>query len=247
MRINNVEISNFRILKSISTKMTEMMLLVGKNSSGKTSYFEIFDIFYGNKKFILSDFSKGLISKTIINSIYKDFKDLKNMDEESINKLIQRFPVIELKLTLDLSDIKDYSKIKPLIYEFQNNESLILVSRYKISNIVNFIKNYEEYKQKIEEKYKGVIDFFDYFIDEYENYYKVEHYTTKLGKHSKSPLIDNKIIEDIFRINIIKARRDVDDATDQNKQTISASLWKYFQLTNKSEVKHKHLFANQTS
>lgn len=246
MKITKVEISNFRALKNITTKMTEIMLLVGKNNSGKTSYFEIFDVFYGNKKFILADFSKGLISKPIINSIYEEFKNLENKNDESINILTQRFPLIELKLTLDLSDIKDYASIKPLIYEFENNDCLILVSRFKLNNILGLIRNFEDYNKKIAIKSQKEIDFFHYFLEEYDNYYKIEHYTTKPNKTEKSPLLDNNTIRDIFRINIIKARRDVDDATDQNKQAISSSLWKYFQLTEKTDVKYKHLFSEQT-
>jgi len=246
MKITNVEISNFRILRNISTSMTEIMLLVGKNNSGKTSYFEIFDVFYGNKKFVLADFSKGLISKVAINSIYEEFKNLKEISEESINLLVQRFPMIELKLTLDLSSVNDYSSIKPLLYELENNDCLILISRFKFYNIMSLFNNYENYNNKVTAKIKEKIDFFDYFLEEYDKYYRIEHYTTKPDKKEKSPIIDNSAIKDIFRINIIKARRDVDDATDQNKQAISSSLWKYFQLTGKTDIKYKHLFSDQT-
>lgn len=247
MKIIKVEINNFRLLKNLSVDMTDMMLLVGKNNSGKTSFFEIFELFLDSKKFALTDFSKGLITKENINKIYEDFEKLDERSPEKIEEIKLKLPTIDFNITIDLSNVSDYSSIKPLIYEFENNDELTLVSKYQADDLVKIIDDYKLYNSKILELDKTSIDFFDFLVEYYSNYFSVIHYTSKKDEGTFSPLISHSKIKDLFTINVIKAKRDVDDTSDQNKQGISSSLWKHYLVSNQVELQNKHIFSKQTN
>lgn len=247
MKIKKVEINNFRLLKKLSVDMTDMMLLVGKNNSGKTSFFEVFDLFLDSKKFTLADFSKGLITKKRINKLYEEFEKIEEKSQIKIEEIKCKFPTIDLNITLDLSKVSDFSSIKPLIYEFENNDEIILASKYQIDDLVKIVDDYKAYNSKILDLKKISIDFFDFFVEYYNNYFIVVHYTTKKEQGTFSPLISHTKIKDLFTINVIKAKRDVDDTSDQNKQGISSSLWKHYLVSNEVELENKHLFLEQTN
>lgn len=247
MKLKAIGVENFRLFKNLFLGMSDIMLLVGKNNSGKTSFFEILEIFLGDKSFSLADFSKGLISRISINELYKEYDELEEKTPQNIKIIENKIPKIELRITIDLSNTSDYSKIKPLIYEFKNNEEIILVSQYKISSLEKLFFSYNAYKLKMIELNKTVIDFFDFLLEEYEMYFKIEHYATKNGSTENSPLIDHMKIKELFKIHVIKARRDVDDSSDQNKHIISNSLWKHYLYNNQEELKNKHIYLEQTN
>lgn len=58
MKIEKVEINNFRLLKNTSLSLQEKTtVIVGRNNSGKTSLTEIFRRFSKRDRFKLEDFS----------------------------------------------------------------------------------------------------------------------------------------------------------------------------------------------
>ena len=88
MKITHLEINNFRKLKNVSTEMNSLMLLVGKNNSGKTTFIEIFEKFFSDFQFNIRDFSKGLITRVIINNFYDEInKTEKPIENEVYDEL----------------------------------------------------------------------------------------------------------------------------------------------------------------
>ena len=80
MKITKISVENFRLLDSISINIeNDITLIIGKNNSGKTSLFEVINLFFDNKnKIYFSDFyleNKNLIIE--IKSSYTFNVDLK--------------------------------------------------------------------------------------------------------------------------------------------------------------------------
>jgi len=245
MKITHLEINNFRKLKNVSTEMNSLMLLVGKNNSGKTTFIEIFEKFFSDSKFNIRDFSKGLITRVIINNIYDEINETeKPIESEVYDELALKFPSIRLTLHLELEHDDDYSRIKPLIYEFDNNEKLTLVSEYKLTNVKQIIEKFKVYNNSLSRKKLQNKDFYDFFEDNYSHFYNLEFFTTKESSDTKSELIDPSVIKQLFNVHAIRARRDVDDTSEQNKQLISLTLWKFFIENKDSELSNEDLFSD---
>ena len=61
MKINNISIKNFRLLEDVRLNVEDdITLIVGKNNTGKTSLFEVVNIFFNEKNnFSFHDFSNS--------------------------------------------------------------------------------------------------------------------------------------------------------------------------------------------
>src|SRR5690606_37602675 len=102
----SIEINNFRKLNNkVCIDMNQELLIVGKNNTGKTSIFEVFEKFLVvGRKFRFEDFNNSSISRKLINDIYYDY--IKMLEENQGNKL-EKTQLKELenkfpKITLDI-------------------------------------------------------------------------------------------------------------------------------------------------
>src|SRR5690606_5206361 len=94
-----------------------------------------------------------------------------------------------------------------------------------------------KYNKKLITKYKSGIaevTFFDFFKRNHSNYYKINGYCSKPNQFYEHSVDLNEIIN-LFNIGIITAQREVDDTSDQNLQSISNALWKYYQFITKED------------
>jgi predicted ATP-dependent endonuclease of OLD family len=73
MKITNLSIKNFRLLEDIKINIEEdITLIVGKNNSGKTSLFEVINLFFDTKnRLTFHDFS--LNSHSVFKSCYNKY------------------------------------------------------------------------------------------------------------------------------------------------------------------------------
>ena len=62
MKIKKIEVKNFRLLENIECNLEDdITLIVGKNNTGKTSFFEAIKLATSNDgKFIFEDFTQSL-------------------------------------------------------------------------------------------------------------------------------------------------------------------------------------------
>ena len=150
MKIKEVEISNFRKLRNkVIIDFQDAILVVGKNNTGKTSVFEVFEKFLTVKKnFKFEDFSAYSISERVINDIYSEYKRIKDgkeagkLSDEELQTITSAFPCITLKTTILVDEVDNLAVIKELLYEFTNNREIQLVSKYEIQNCKSLISNY---------------------------------------------------------------------------------------------------------
>ncbi|AIJ05723.1 hypothetical protein JH146_0878 [Methanocaldococcus bathoardescens] len=83
MKIMKIEIKNFRSIKEVSIdEISNILILVGKNNSGKSAILNAIDVFWGNRKIKEDDFHKNenkieikiqfLIDDTYLEKLYND-------------------------------------------------------------------------------------------------------------------------------------------------------------------------------
>lgn len=260
MKIEKVEINNFRKLnKNVIIDMDNELLIVGKNNTGKTSVFEVFEKFLSPRKsFKFEDFNYSSIGKTYINSIYCEYKETlkcnnnKKLNDEQINEVSKKFPQIKITIDLSIGKNDNLALIKDLIYEFENNENIQLIGKYEIFNIKYLIDEYENYNNKIKEKREITqdirledLDFYSYFKRHYFSTYRINFYSTKKnGKYIKK--VEEKFVKNLFNIGVITAQREVDDTSEQSRQNISNKIWEYYQRITKEnkELHQEDTFKN---
>jgi len=102
VKIVDIQIKNFRLLKEVSISLNEIStLIVGRNNSGKTSLTEIFRSLLGTKKSLrFEDFNIAVLPK------FKEAYELyeSKAEESEIRELL---PVIELKMKINYKDNSD--------------------------------------------------------------------------------------------------------------------------------------------
>ncbi|MGE8003551.1 AAA family ATPase [Lysinibacillus sp. NPDC093216] len=236
MQLTQIIINNFRKLKNnVVVDLSEETLIVGKNNTGKTSVSELFTKFFTLKKsFKLEDFSSSTISKVLIDDIYTKFSEIDEKENkiEKYREIEKKFPIIELDLYIAVTKNDNLALIKPLLYEFTNNENLIIKVKYEFEGIAKFVTEYQEYKNKLEELKDKNLDFFDFFKRKFSEFYKINVYSTKKDSEYENRVEISEVIK-LFNIGIINAQREVDDTSDQNSQSISNAIWSYYQSLTK--------------
>ena len=265
MKIKNIKINNFRKLhKDVSIDVDLETLIVGKNNTGKTSIFEAFDKFLSTgKDFKIEDFNYKVITKEVINSIIQLYRSIcrnkkklgnKKLTKQDIEFIESLFPSISMDILIEIQDSDNLANIKGLLYEFDNNDEIIIKLKYKFSNIIKCIEEFGEYNYKIAEDNKrenktvDKITFYDFISRNINRFYEVKAYTTKPSSDYLNT-VDLAYVRSLFNIGIIAAQREVDDISNQNKQSISNSIWDYYQKIMKESniISEKDTFKNSIS
>ena len=132
MRIDSVEIKNFRLLSDVALAMEEQTtVVVGRNNSGKTSLSEVMRRF-------LSDHSASFQLEDFSSASYNQFCDAlttKNEggDEEAIRALL---PAIELRVFFRyMVDQPDFASLAPFIVDLDPDcDRALVVIRYELKD-----------------------------------------------------------------------------------------------------------------
>ncbi len=235
MKLKKILIKNFRKLKNnIELDIIHETLIVGKNNTGKTSLSELMQKFLTvNRVFKFEDFSSSSVKIENINGIIDKFCAMgDDIDEENLKKL---FPSITLEIYIEVENDDKLYKIKPLIYEFENNKELIISLKYECDSCKKIIDEYKEYNQKLKGHHNlEELSFYEFFKRELNNHYSKKAFITKEERRYIHP-VDIKEIVKLFNIGLITAQREVDDISDQNGQNISNAIWNYYQNLKKNK------------
>ena len=118
MKIENIAISNFRLLKTTSLSLQEKTtVIVGRNNSGKTSLTEIFRRFSKRDRFKLEDFSLSSLP-----NFSEALKAKLAKEKDSIIREI--LPSIDMTLTVNYSEnIDDYGVLSNFIIDLDENQT----------------------------------------------------------------------------------------------------------------------------
>ena len=229
MRIYSIDFKNYRkSVDSCTLSINKQTLIVGKNNTSKTSVVEIMTKFLTNTSpFKISDFNYKIIKKGFINDLYNKYKS-------GEKELLFKFPFIEMNISLEIDKEDNLALIKDLLYEFDNNEKIIIKCIYSLDKIEKIFSEFELYNEKFEEG-KDKIDFYEFFIRNFYNYYSKKFYSTKPESDYLNE-IELNYIYGLFNISTISAQREVDDTSDNEKMTLSNAIWKFYQEKKKKST-----------
>lgn len=229
MKIKDIAIKNFRILEEVRLNVEEdITLIVGKNNTGKTSLFEIINMFFGEKNnFSFHDFSQ---------TTYPQFEDcfniyeahLKEIDEEQKEelemKLISSMPNILLEIQIEydiakdsltnlsefISDLDDSKNTATIKLQYQSKDSFRLFSAFVVRK----------------EKEQRLIEWLNENIT---SYYDIKCY-------GGDNLIEENFKRKLFSVlcfETIQASRKLDDTKSDKNKTLAVGFSDYYREVNK--------------
>lgn len=229
MKIYSVDFKNYRKSEGkCLLSINKQTIIVGKNNTAKTSIVEIMTKFLTNTStFKISDFNYKIIKRNLINELYTKYK-------ASNQEIGKGFPLIEMNITIDVDEKDNLASIKELLYEFENNNTIIIKCEFSLDKKDKIFADYDAYNEKFTKK-EDKIDFYSFFERQFYNYYSKKYFSTKPGSTYLNS-VDANYIYNLFNLFIISAQREVDDISDNEKMTLSNAIWKFYQEKKKKNT-----------
>ncbi len=241
MKIKKIEVQNFRLLENIKCNLeNDITLIVGKNNTGKTSFFEAIKLATSaDGKFIFEDFSQSsyIIFKSSFNKYLESKKEgVTEKDREELEKqLLAEIPKIKINFEIE--------------YNKENNESLVELSEF-ITDLedarndaticISFEpKNTLKIFQSFDKREDTTIELIEYLHKNINFLYETVCYA--IDKESEY----HRKIEDSFKTKIqkivlfesIKAMRILDDIKGDSNNALSLGFSNYYSHRDKTDNK----------
>lgn len=229
MKITNIQVQNFRLLDDITINIEDdITLIVGKNNSGKTSLFEVINLFFNDKNRIsFHDFS--LNSHLIFENCYTLYKDeflsaTKDDQKELLeNKLINDIPRIILSIQIEYDKTNDsLINISEFISDLDESKNeATLLFKYEPKDTIGLFKAFEN-RLKTETS-----------LIEWLNENILTHY--KINVFGGENLIEDNIfskIQSIINFETIQASRKLDDTKMDNNRSLALGFADYYKTIN---------------
>lgn len=238
MRIKKIEIENFRLLENINCELeNDITLIVGKNNTGKTSFFEAIRIATSNDgKFIFEDFSQS--TYTVFKTVYQKYLETldKEISEESKDNL-------EKQLIAEIPKIKINFEIE---YDKEVNESLNELSEFitvleDARNDANISISFEPKNtlrvfQSFDNREDTSIELIEYLHKNINLLYETVCYVVDKESDYCRRIEDSFIskIQKVVLFESIKAMRILDDVKSDSNNSLALGFSNYYNQRDKT-------------
>lgn len=234
MKITKIKTTNFRLLEDINLSIeNDITLIIGRNNSGKTSFFEAIKMFTGKSEEDISfeDFSQSSYVKfkeilVLYQSMFVD--GISDEEKEKIEeKIIQNTPAISIQIEIEYDKQNDsIVNLSQFITDLDpNRNDAIIQVTYTPKNTLGMFKSYVGREDRTEELipflHKNVKQFYNlrcYALDKIDNpKYKREiegNYRDKIKK--------------VVSFEDIKALRILDDKKSDRNNTLALGFSNYY-------------------
>jgi predicted ATP-dependent endonuclease of OLD family len=216
MKIEKVEIKNFRLLKNLVLDLeSDLSVVVGKNNAGKTSFLAILEKFLSknDSSFSFDDFS--ITEQKRLCSIIDC--DLSPADYSAIS--------LSLKIYISYSNEDTISDASEFLLDLdESNTHFVLLFEYALS-YEKFVKLKDDYNTYVANGIsRPVADFVSKNIKRYFS----QHYSAlEYGNEENLKEITLESIRKVISLETISARRDVDNDQGHSK-SLSALAYRYY-------------------
>ena len=229
MKIKDILIKNFRLLEDIKLNIEEdITLIVGKNNTGKTSLFEVVNMFFSEKNnFSFHDFSQSAYAH--FEGCFVIFKKLQiETDDEKKNELevslISSMPSIELEIQIEYDKIKDsLINLSEFISDLDDSKNTATIKlKYQSKDSIRLFNSFDNRK----EKEQALIEWLNENVG---MYYDIKCY-------GGDNLIEENIKRKLFSVlyfETIQASRKLDDTKADKNKTLAVGFSDYYRETNK--------------
>lgn len=229
MKIKDIAIKNFRLLEEVKLNVEDdLTLIVGKNNTGKTSLFEVTNMFFSEKNnFSFHDFSQTTYSKfeycfTIYEASIKESDDEKK--EELETSLISSMPNITLEIQIEYDKIKDsLINLSEFISDLDDSKNIATIKlQYQSKDSLRLFAAFQARKEKSQK-------LIEWLNENITSYYEIKCYG---GEN----LIEENIKRKLFTVlyfETIQASRKLDDTKADKNKTLAVGFSDYYRETNK--------------
>ncbi|MDM1454882.1 ATP-dependent nuclease [Myroides odoratimimus] len=229
MKITQITTQNFRLLDDITINIEDdITLIVGKNNSGKTSMFEVVNLFFNEKNRIsFHDFSLNSHNNFIkCYNLYKNELLLAtedNQKEELENQLINDIPRIILSIQIEYDKMNDsLINISEFISDLDESKNeATLLFKYEPKDTIGLFRSFDN-RVKTENS-----------LIEWLNENILSHY--KINVFGGENLIEDNIfnkIQSIINFETIQASRKLDDTKMDNNRSLALGFADYYKTIN---------------
>lgn len=237
MKIYQIQVENFRLLKNFSMDLEESLsLVIGKNNTGKTSILSVLDKFLNEK------------SKFSYDDLNIDFKNELEVLIKSENTP-KEFPPkgIKLKIFIEYDEKDDLSNVSRVLMDLDpENNKIVLGFEFTVS-YSDFLKLKSDYATfAINEKKKNrTRDINDFLKQELYSYFHIQkksfEFDLKINQANELNFIDLErdgiSIRDIINFKYISARRDV--TNNERENTLSKQTSKLYKKQEDNSQKNQ--------
>ncbi|MBL4930942.1 ATP-dependent nuclease [Clostridium paridis] len=241
MKITNIQVKNFRLLKNLKLDLEEILsIIIGKNNCGKTSLLSILNRFIGDKS------SSNCFTYDDFNIEFK--KQLYSCIEDE-NKVWERDEGISLLIIIEYSDRDNLANISDLMLDLNpDNKKVVLKFEYLL-NIDDFNKmkeKFEEYETKYDALSVDRLACFESFIkSNYKNFFKIKKKAVQFNNDTQDVNLNEFIdldkkkvdISKIINFKYISAHRAISNI--DNDGTLSNLSSKYYEKTEINDSQNK--------
>ncbi len=244
MRIKQLQVKNFRLLENLSVNIEDdITLIVGKNNTGKTSLFEVINIFTKSSQEIsFEDFSLSTIRKfkRIINFITGiDFKEISEKRKELFEKIIQnQTPKVQLYIEFEYDiEIDSLINLSEFITDLdeKRNDATILISFESLNSLGIYSSFLNREKKEV--------DLTSWLKENIKKYYQLNCYAIDKDSDFKKEIEINfkSKIEKIVSFEDVKASRTLDDTKSDKNKTLATGFSHYYRERDKTKEDVKRL------
>lgn len=229
MKIKNIAIKNFRLLEEVKLNIEDdLTLVVGKNNTGKTSLFEVINMFFSEKNnFSFHDFSQATYSKfedslKIYNTSIKETADEKKEGLEEL--LISSMPHIQLEIQIEYDISKDsLINLSEFISDLDDSKNIATIKlQYQSKDSLRLFRAFESRKEKSQKM-------IEWLNENITSYYDIKCYggDNFIEENSKRKLFT------VLYFETIQASRKLDDTKADKNKTLAVGFSDYYRETNK--------------
>lgn len=228
MRLENVKIRNFRLLRRLSidldhTKTTT--ILVGPNNSGKTSVMEALRLFTGaaNEGQRISFHDLSQLRHRNLQHIEK--RIVSDVDYEKKLAFLKRFaPRMRLELTFTYGEESaDLIAATQLLMDLNPDAKRVTMRiDYVLENAKRLLDEFEARPRKD-------VTLCDYLKETFRDHYKRAYFKVSPDGKEVEPLEDGNLLKSLIRIDIVPAQRHVDDDEGGRSAKLSKLLHDHYE------------------
>jgi putative ATP-dependent endonuclease of the OLD family len=218
MRIKELRIRNYRLLKDVSLTLSEKStVIVGRNNTGKTSLTEIFRSFLSDKPAIkYEDFNLSSLPK--FGEALKAYQEKK--DEPEIRNLL---PTVELELVLDYADDKQsYGALGDFILdlnEAQTETSVLIQHQLGSGKIKPFFEGLS---------LEDAVAYYRELRTRISKFFETKAFAIDPSNPENRTAVEFAKVTRVLLASFVNAQRGLDDETHNEKDVLGKSLGNIF-------------------
>lgn len=229
MKIESVQIKNFRMLQDFKMDLEDVLtLIIGKNNSGKTSFLSILQKFLSGSEpeFSFEDFN------------IQAQKDILGCESTAKSPEEYLELALSLKLYISYTDADSLSDVADLILDLDETKRHLVI-------LFEYVLTYEKYQKLVsdynEYKSKGIERSFEYFVSKnIKKYFSSRIKALEYENEANDKIISLDTVKAAISMQVIGAKRDVDNEQGRS-HSLSLLADKYYHASVLSEEEFPEL------